>query len=240
MRTGGVPLGDGPYRVLYQHVPGFDGIRVPARMGLEVALFVAVLAGLGLARCGRARHPLARLAPAVGLLFLVESWPPPILVNRTDAVDRAVTPPSPVPYGAHTPPVYRYLAGLPEDTVILEMPFGQAGYELRYMLYSTLHWRPIVNGYSGGLPGQYYQLTLDLGHPVSNWHRAWEALRKSTARVVVVHEGAYLEDQGPRVSGWLEGHGARRLASFGGDVVFALPRSGPGPKPAGKGGASDD
>ncbi|RPJ69545.1 MAG: hypothetical protein EHM24_18265 [Acidobacteria bacterium] len=236
--SGGIAVGPGPYRLLYEHVPGFDGIRVPARLALEVALFVAVLAGFALARlrksspdpnsaglAGRHRSVFAVL----GLLFLVEVWPPPILINHTDPVERAVTPPSPVPYGRQTPPVYAFLAGLPEDTVILEMPFGREGYELRYLFYSTLHWRRLVNGYSGGLTDRYYLLTLELGHPVRNWDRAWEALATSTAQVVVVHEGAYLGDQGPRVSGWLEHHGARRLAAFGPDVVFALsPEAGAG------------
>jgi hypothetical protein len=231
--TSGVALGPGPYRLLYEHVPGFDGIRVPARLALEVALFVAVLAGFALARLSKqdaGDSPVARtgrvsrpLLVAVGLLFLVEAWPPPILINYTDPVERAVTPPSPVPYGRETPPVYAFLASLPRDTVVLEMPFGRDGYELRYLFYSTLHWRSLVNGYSGGLPGHYYRLSLELGHPVRNWDRAWTALAASTAGVVVVHEAAYLGDQGPRISQWLEHHGARRLASFGADAVFALP-----------------
>jgi len=237
--SGGVAVAPGPYRLLYEHVPGFDGIRVPARLALEVALFVAVLAGFALARLAKKGagdfsvvqpgRVSRSLLVAVGLLFLVEVWPPPILINYTDAVERAVTPPSPVPYGRETPPVYAFLAGLPEDTVILEMPFGREGYELRYLFYSTLHWRRLVNGYSGGLPDHYYGLALELRHPVRNWDRAWTALAASTARVVVVHEGAYLGDQGPRVSQWMEHHGARRLASFGADVVFALPpRTGAG------------
>ncbi len=231
--SAGVRVATGPYRLLYEHVPGFDGIRVPARLALEVALFVAVLAGFALARLAKegsgdssvvqAGKVSRRLLVAVGLLFLVEVWPPPVLINYTDPVERAVTPPSPVPHGRETPPVYAFLAGLPEDTVILEMPFGREGYELRYLFYSTLHWRRLVNGYSGGLPDHYYRLTLELGHPVRNWDRAWTALAASTARVVVVHEGAYLGDQGPRVTQWMEYHGARRLASFGADVVFALP-----------------
>ena len=218
LRSAGAPLGDGPYRLLYDHVPGFDGIRVPSRLALQVALFVAVLAGLALARI-RVRV----LVWALALAFLVEVWPPPILINYTDPVEQAVTPPSPVPYGDRTPPVYAYLARLPAETVILEMPFGREGYELRYVFYSTRHWRPLVNGYSGGLPDQYYRLTLSLGHPVANWDRAWQALHGSTATVVVVHEAAYLGDKGPRVSGWLEAHGARRIATFGQDVVFELP-----------------
>ena len=236
--TGGIDIGPGPYRYLYERVPGFDGIRVPARLALPAALFVAVLAGLGLARLRRWRGAGAVAAAAIGLLFLAEVWPPPILINYTDPVERAVTPPAPVPYGRRTPPVYAYLAALPQETVVLEMPFGREGYELRYLFYSTLHWRRLVNGYSGGLPDRSYRLTLALGHPVRDWNLAWDALAGSTADVVVVHEAAYLGDQGPRVSRWLHDHGARRLGTFGSDAVFSLRGARPGPRSTAGGGSS--
>ena len=39
-----------PYRVLFEHLPGFQSMRVPARFAVVVMLAVAVLAGLGAAR----------------------------------------------------------------------------------------------------------------------------------------------------------------------------------------------
>ena len=36
--------------------------------------------------------------------------------------------------------------------VITEFPFGDPAWELRYVYYSTVHWKRIVNGYSGGFP----------------------------------------------------------------------------------------
>ena len=47
-------LGTGPYYWLWQYVPGFDGVRAPARFLMIVALFLAVLAGLGAPRCSHA------------------------------------------------------------------------------------------------------------------------------------------------------------------------------------------
>ena len=54
--------GDGLYWWFYQHVPGFDGLRVPARMGMLVVLFLAVLGGYG-ARAieRRSGRPVPRL-----------------------------------------------------------------------------------------------------------------------------------------------------------------------------------
>jgi hypothetical protein len=44
----GEPLADkGLYLLLYNYVPGFDGIRAPARLGMLFALFLAALASLG-------------------------------------------------------------------------------------------------------------------------------------------------------------------------------------------------
>ena len=49
----------GPYLWLYQHVPGVDGLRVPARLAMVAYVFLAVLGGYGLAV---ARPPATRAA----------------------------------------------------------------------------------------------------------------------------------------------------------------------------------
>ena len=56
--------GDGLYWWFYQYVPGFDGLRVPARMGMLFALFLAVLGGYGAARRFEADAALRRLPSA--------------------------------------------------------------------------------------------------------------------------------------------------------------------------------
>ena len=53
------------------------------------------------------------------------------------------------------PAVYRFVAQLPASSALIELPFGEVAFETRYMFYSTTHWRPLVNGYSGGAPDQY-------------------------------------------------------------------------------------
>jgi hypothetical protein len=56
-------------------------------------------------------------------------------------------------------PADRWLAGLPDDTVILELPVPLVtqlwGWETSHQLHSTHHWRTLVNGYSGFLPRSY-------------------------------------------------------------------------------------
>src|SRR4029450_12697183 len=54
-------LGDwNVYAAFYDFVPGFDGLRVPARFAMIAALGLATLAGLGAALFERRRHGLAR------------------------------------------------------------------------------------------------------------------------------------------------------------------------------------
>ena len=62
-------------------------------------------------------------------------------------------------------PVYRMLATLPAQPVI-EMPFyyPQEGVyqHTKYMLASTSHWMPMVNGYSDYIPPDFFQNVMVL------------------------------------------------------------------------------
>ena len=51
-------VGAGPYLWLFEYVPGFDGLRVPARYLMLVALFLSVLAGIGAASLLTLRWPV--------------------------------------------------------------------------------------------------------------------------------------------------------------------------------------
>ncbi len=57
------------------------------------------------------------------------------------------------------PPVYEALAGQP-DAVLLELPLiaPDVAREPIYMYFSTFHWHPLVNGYSGFSPQSYPDL----------------------------------------------------------------------------------
>jgi hypothetical protein len=126
--------------------------------------------------------------------------------------------------GAGAPPVYRYIASLPSNTAILELPLGEPAFDIRYMFYSTLHWRPLVNGYSGGEPSDYELLETSLQDVRARPDRAWQALVDSAATHVVVHEALFVRDDGPSLTAWMTERGGREVARFGADVVVELPR----------------
>jgi len=260
--------GDGPYWWLYLHMPGFDGLRVPARMGMLVALFLAVLGGYGAAaierlirgapfgsaqgnnaprlrredeatalrgredapeapRAGwRHRWRLDRSAivlVSASLLFLVESTSAPIELNGTWNVGGLKAAPVPVIAADGPPAIYRAVRTLPAQAVLVEFPFGEEQYELRYMLYSAEHWRPLLNGYSGGFPPSYAVNRAGLGRVLEDPDTGWRLLATSGATHAIVHEGIYLDGNGARVSGWLRAHGARQVAAYGEDMLFELP-----------------
>ena len=133
--------GAGLYTVLYHSLPVFSWLRAPARFGVVVVFGLSVLAGFGLAGFlpGHRKGTLATLlliAAAIGELAL------PFPVTTVQALS----------------PAYRVLSGLPRGPVI-EMPFffpevGLFQHTI-YMLNSTSHWMPLVNGYSDYIPKDF-------------------------------------------------------------------------------------
>ena len=211
------------YAVFYDRVPGFDGVRVPARFATIVTLGLAALAALGVVALDR-RHQMRTCALAASLI-LIEALAVPIPINQSSAdyKQRGLAPlPATVTIGAAAPAVYAFAAQLPESAVLIEFPLGEPAFDIRYMFYSTLHWRRLVNGYSGGAPPEYEVLTESLKDLATRPDRAWQAVADSTATHAIVHEASYVDDGGMRISAWLRARGAREVASFGTDHVFAL------------------
>jgi hypothetical protein len=124
----------GPYWVLYTQVPGFDSIRVPARLWTIVTLCLALLAGIGAERLLRGR--LRRVATAIIAAA--------ILIEGSIALPVSELPASFV---------------LPADgDVVLELPAGDAFRDSAAMFRSLSHQRPVLNGYSGYYPAKYGDL----------------------------------------------------------------------------------
>jgi hypothetical protein len=213
------------YSAFYDFVPGFDGLRVPARFAMIVALGLATLAGFGAALFERRRQGVTWLA--LSALFIVaESWavPIPVNVNSTDykQAGLALLPATLTRESGDDSTVYHFLAGLPPSSAVIELPFGEVAFEARYMFYSTVHWRRLVNGYSGGAPAQYGLWADRLEDVLDRPHPAWQAVVESGATHIVVHEGGYAQGLGRQISEWVRAHGGRELAVFGSDRVFSV------------------
>ena len=220
----GRPLHDpGLYLFFYDYVPGFDGLRVPARFGMVFMMFLPVLSGFGAVHLERRFRRGSLVVVALGIVFLAEVNAAPINVNGTAdstalrRLDAYVLP------GPATFEIYHAVSQLPADVVIAEFPFGDNAYDLRYMYYSTTHWRRLLNGYSGNFPGWYIDAQEILkAVPNARLDEAWRFLSRVGTTHAIVHERAFLTDEGPRTSEWLRARGAREIANDGGDRLFQL------------------
>jgi hypothetical protein len=170
----------GLYTLLYHTLPAFSFLRAPARMGIMVTLGVALLSSLALTwwRPASTRHHRSFVA-AMLIIALIESWAGPLQLQTATPVNK----------------VYRHLAILPEAPVA-EFPFYQGSEErhrqTEYMLMSTFHWKPLLNGYSDHFPADYMT-----AKPVLTTFPSQEAigiLQDRGVRWVVVHFNRYPAD----------------------------------------------
>jgi hypothetical protein len=131
-----------PFNLLARTLPGFGSIRVAVRFALLTQLGLSLLAGLAVARLATLAPVAARWPAAVAAaLAIFWTWSP-IPPRRLD----------PQPVGATVPPVYRWLAEHGDGRAVLEIPMLDLTGEGRRMFLSTVHWLPMVNGYSGYPP----------------------------------------------------------------------------------------
>jgi hypothetical protein len=162
-----------PYRFFYRHVPGFDSIRVPARISVLALFGIAVLAGLGVwALLKRWRK---RIAIAILGLLLLE--------YRVYSL-QDVFPEAPIPSDAD---LWLARAEAPGPVLILPIHEGrEIQRESLRMYQSTVHFLPLVNGYSGWWPNDYWELVGRLRHfPTARSVRF--LLERAPVRYVVVH-----------------------------------------------------
>jgi hypothetical protein len=182
MGVAGVALSFGPalpgYTAFYRWLPLLQGVRGAARFGFLALLAVAVLAGFGVAAL-RARCGGHRWWPAVAAALLLaanaEALRAPIAYRPFDGIPR----------------VYQSLRN-PSVHAVAEFPvFPPEGIHRNasYVLNSTVHWRPLVNGYSGFVPAGYPAVAEALkGFPDD---RSLAELQRLGVSHVVVHLDAY-------------------------------------------------
>lgn len=165
-----------PYRFFYRYLPGFGSIRAPARIFVLALLGGSVLAGFGASR-------LISLAHRRGTFIAIALLAGVLFEYQTGSLARAL------PDAPTIPPVYAELAKTPAPGAVVELPLheGEAITEESLpMYYSTVHWKPLVNGYSGWWPNDYWELVGRLRHfPTSRSLRF--LLERAPVRYVVVH-----------------------------------------------------
>jgi hypothetical protein len=211
-----------PYGVLYDHVPGFAGVRAPARLAMIAVLMLAVLGGFGAARLTAWRRGWMLLVP-LSVAFLAESLILPFTVNGVTATPGYNQPEPRVYRPQRAPNVYKEFARQAPNGVLAELPLGESDFDLRAIYYSTAHWRPTLNGYSGYYPPHYGALALAVSDVPRFPQAALDALRSHGATHLIVHESAFIGDRGVNTSAELRQHGAVELYRDGSEVLLQLP-----------------
>jgi len=218
MRGFGHDLGPGLWALLRATVPVFEKIRVTSRAGIFVALPLAMLAAKGL----NLLRPRPLAVAVVGVVGLAETLIAPIpMPGWTKVIDTRNEPPA----------VYRWLAEQPDRDPIVHLPMfdGRAFFrrpafhESVYMAYSTLHWRPMVNGYAGIEPRGYVRIRQRMmSFPSEEF---LDLLREVGVRYIVVHRQGYGPNQWRRLERQMESArpgSLRAAATFEGDTVYEL------------------
>jgi hypothetical protein len=223
-QSGGQALGwPGLYGVFHDYVPGYSGLRVPARFAMLFFVFLAVLAGAGVAAIERGwRAAGVVVSIAVIAMVLVQAKPATFPVNQVLPSEGLTNPPpaylTPTP---DLPPIYQAVASLRAGAVLAELPFGDPFYDLRYMYFSATHRRQLLNGYSGIFPPSYLARQRVLARPLLDPEASAQAI--GGASHVIVHRGGWTDDTGARVSAWLEQFGATLIAEGDGAALYELP-----------------
>ena len=211
------------YELLMRVVPGFAGMRSSSRFVVVALLALDVLAGLGAARCialararfgERGRDAAVALACAAAVLLVLLRSP------------GAALPLVKVPLAGIGFAVHGWLRDHGDGGPVLHVPAMNSSMDGgavlatgRAMIGSTLHFLPLLNGYSGHPPpGSHLLMTLAQRLPDRASLAALCAL--APPRWVVVHSGLLRDDES---AAWRRAEsdlGLVRAATFGHDTIY--------------------
>jgi hypothetical protein len=171
--------GAGLYRILY-YLPTFSFLRAPSRLGLVVTLCFVVFAAIAIR--GLLSAAPARLRAALGTAIVLASIADvavfPLRWDNAPAI----------------PAAYETLRHRTRAT-IAEFPFygERIAFPLhtQYMLFSTSHWLPMVNGYSDVIPLDFREAAPILDSFPSN--EAFAMLARRRVRYIAVHWDMYVD-----------------------------------------------
>jgi hypothetical protein len=167
------------YTVLYRVIPLFTFLRAPSRFGLLIVFVLAIFASLALRRLAPAGRRGMLFSAAFVIVAMAELNVVPFPWERA------------LPVSTN----YRILAGMPRAAVA-EFPFygERIAFPLhaQYMVLSTTHWMPLVNGYSDYIPQDFREAAVVLDSFPSN--DTFAVLQKRRVRYIAIHWDMY----GPR------------------------------------------
>ena len=241
-----------PYRVLFDYLPGFEAMRVPARFAIAVMLAIGVLAGFGAAyvvrlaaRLGAGpttpplRSPRTRgdvpSSPRAGRAGEEAAGLPTWLPGRRIALAALLVGVAlleyvsiplamqPIATGQAIPEVYQWLRDQPDRQVLLELPIDvEVFHTTPYMYFATYHHWTLVNGWRSFVPPGYAELAKLLQGFPSP--ESIQALANLKVKYVVVHEDKMPPWELPGQKQRLQQHAGqvKLVRQFGSDYVYEV------------------
>ncbi len=199
-----------PYAYLYDYLPGFKSMRVPARFGLIVSFCVALLAAVAIARLDerlKSFHWRRGLVSICGTLvfgaLLLEYWPSRLeLTPYPGTIERI-------------PSVYAWLRQQPDDLRMIELPMDSPKDQFEALYYSTFHWKRMANGRSAFIPAGISRVFDEMRQFPSP--RTLALLQSLKIDTVILHTDQF-EQPFPDVLP----KEMRLIEQFGNDKVFRL------------------
>lgn len=211
----------GLYTAFYYAIPVFSFLRAPARVGIMVAMVLGVLMAIGLTEILRTRSKRTSIVACtiLGAVMVMELMTAPLRVSEAPPLN----------------PAYRMLAQLPKGPVA-EFPFFYERQDFprhaQYMLNSTWHWRPLINGYSDHIPEDF----RDIVRPLSSFpsREGFRLLRERRARYVLFHLSLYDRRSRERLLRQIETYSAYLTPIYRDDDVWMFSISGWPPRAEGE------
>jgi hypothetical protein len=189
--------------------------RAPARFTELLTLALSMLAAAG---CVMLAARFGRLGRVITLVAI------PLVLAEFYVVNFPGGGPAPFP----VPAIYKVVAKLPAGAIVSLPDFADTPVwfdEADYGYFSTVHWRPIANGYSRAEPPGFRDLMNRLQQFPSPASAA--AMRTTSIAYVVLHAGR-IRDRGPEVASQaLASHDFRLLARFADDYLFEVVSTSP-------------
>jgi hypothetical protein len=167
----------GLYTLFHNTIPVFSFLRAPGRIGIVVVMCLVVFAGVAVRALVGTRQRAALRAAALVVVAAGDLMHAPLTALRE------VEP---------FPAAYRTLAVQPPGPVV-EFPYFYRRSDFPrhavYMLNSTTHWMPLVNGYSDHIPQEFRDQVV----PLSSFptRDSFQILGRVGARYVVFHLNMY-------------------------------------------------
>jgi hypothetical protein len=177
----------GLYSLLFKTVPIFSLLRAPGRTGIIVVLVLALFAAFGVRALGRRTSAAVAVVCCGAALLELNGLP----IDWRDA--RPISP------------TYDVLARMPRGAVA-EFPFYEQRSDFHihtiYMVNSTRHWQPLLNGYSDYIPPDFRELAVTLATFPSR--ESFEAMKLRRTRYIVIHRDLYGAQTAPLIEARLQ------------------------------------